>query len=260
MEINKILSSDYIDIIFEGRNKVYGGYELRKNYPKRVMIALLVLAGIALMAVAYALINMNVHIDKKPKPAQKEVVLAELPPVDPKKLPPPPPPPPPVKPTVKFTPPVIKRDEEVKEEEVPPPQKEITASGPKDEKGDPNGIDPGIVAPPSNGVVAAPAAPTIFSYVEQQPEPSFELTSYLTSHLHYPDAARESSTEGRVIVKFVVNEDGAVSDVTIVRGIGGGCDEEAKRVVSSMPKWKPGKQNGKAVKVYFTLPIQFKLE
>jgi protein TonB len=260
MDVNKILSTDYIDLIFEGRNKVYGGYELRKNYPKRVMIALAVLAGIALMAVAYALINMNVHVEVKKKPVQKEVVLAELPPVDPKKLPPPPPPPPPVKPTVKFTPPVIKRDEEVKEEEVPPPQKEITASGPKDEKGDPNGIDPGIVAPPSNGVVAAPAAPAIFQFVEQQPEPSFDLPKYLQDHLHYPDAARESNTEGRVIVRFVVNEDGGVSDVTIQRGIGGGCDEEARRVVLAMPKWKAGKQNGKAVKVYFTLPIQFKLE
>jgi protein TonB len=62
------------------------------------------------------------------------------------------------------------------------------------------------------------------------------------------------------VVKFVVNEDGHISEVQVVRGIGGGCDEEAKRVVQAMPAWKPGKQNGKAVKVYFTLPIQFKLE
>ena len=261
MDINKILSSDYIDIIFEGRNKSYGGYELRKNYYKRVLRSLMVLLGIGLATAAYAIINMNVRVEKKVTAVKKEVVLAELPPVDPKKLPPPPPPPPPVKPTVKFTPPVIKKDEEVKEEEVPPPQKEITASGPKDEKGDPNGIDPGIVAPSTGtGVVAAPAAPAIFSYVEQPPVSGYDLTAYLSKNIHYPDAAREANIEGRVIVKFVVNEDGSISDVQVVRGIGSGCDEEAKRVVMAMPKWKPGKQNGKAVKVYFTQPISFKLE
>jgi len=164
-----------------------------------------------------------------------------------------------VKPTVKFTPPVIKKDEEVKEEEVPPPQKEITASGAKTEKGDPEGIDPGIVAPQTS-VVEAPAAPTIFQYVEQPPTFDGDYTAYLAKNLKYPDNARENNIEGRVIVKFVVNEDGKVSDVQVVRGIGGGCDEEAKRVVAAMPHWKPGKQNGKAVKVYFNLPIVFKLE
>jgi protein TonB len=162
---------------------------------------------------------------------------------------------------VKFTPPVIKKDEEVKEEEVPPPQKEITASGPKDEKGDVDGIDPGIVAPTQGtGVVAPPPPPAIFSYVEQMPVSGYDMSAYLSKNLHYPDAARESNIEGRVLVKFVVNEDGAVSDVQVQRGIGGGCDEEAKRVVAAMPNWKPGKQNGKPVKVYFTLPIMFKLE
>jgi protein TonB len=143
---------------------------------------------------------------------------------------------------------------------VPPPQKEITASGPKDEKGDPNGIDPGIVAPPSTGVVNAPAAPAIFNYVEQMPAPSFDMGAYLNKNIVYPEAAREANIEGRVIVKFVVTEDGSISDVQIVRGIDGGCNEEAVRVVKAMPKWKPGKQNGKPVKVYFTLPISFKLE
>ena len=261
MDINKILSSDYIDLIFEGRNKSYGGYELRKNYYKRVMRSLLVILGIGVATAAYAIINMNVRVAKIAKAVKKEVVLAELPPVDPKKLPPPPPPPPPVKPTVKFTPPVIKKDEEVKEEEVPPPQKEITASGPKDEKGDPNGIDPGIVAPSTGtGVVAAPPPPTNFSYVEQQPAPSYDLSAYFAKNLHYPDAARESNIEGSVVVKFVVSEDGSISDVQVVRGIGGGCDEEAKRVILAMPKWKAGKQNGKAVKVYFNQRVTFKLE
>jgi len=164
---------------------------------------------------------------------------------------------------VKFTPPVIKKDEEVKEDEKPPEQTEMkdAAAGIKTQTGDVNGIDPGIVDKPGNGtgVVSAPAAPQIFTYVEQMPTyPNLE--AYLAKNIRYPDNARENGISGRVIVKFVVNEDGSVSDVQIVRGIGGGCDEEAKRVVSSMPRWTPGKQNGHAVKVYFTLPVSFKLE
>ena len=105
-----------------------------------------------------------------------------------------------------------------------------------------------------------PPKGTIFNYTEQQPVPGFDVPSYLQGSLHYPDSAMNNNIQGRVVVKFVVNEDGSVSDVAILKGIGGGCDEEAARVVSQMPRWKPGKQNGTAVKVYFTLPIQFKIE
>jgi len=266
MDINKILNSDYLDILFEGRNKKYGGYELRKNYPRRVMKSLLVLAGIGVATAAYAVIaNMNKD-DNKKVAMIKEVTLAEPPPIDPKKPPPPPPPPeppPPVKPTVKFTPPVIKKDEEVKEEEKPPEIKELEdkSAGLKTVEGDPDGIDPGIVDPgPGTGAIAAPEPPKIFTYVEQMPEPSVSVAEFLQKNLRYPDLAKENNIQGRVTVRFVVNETGDVSDVQVVKGIGGGCDEEAKRVVMKMPKWKPGKQNGKAVKVYFTLPISFRLE
>src|SRR5690606_1465782 len=104
MDINKILKSDYLDILFEGRNKSYGGYELRKNYPKRMTRSLLVLAAIGLATGAYAIVSrLNPKDDNKKVAILKEVTLAEPPPIDPKKPPPPPPPapPPPVKPTVK---------------------------------------------------------------------------------------------------------------------------------------------------------------
>lgn len=266
MDINKILKSDYLDIIFEGRNKSYGGYELRKNYPKRVARSLMVLAGIGVATAAYAVIsNLKPKDDNKKVAMMKEVTLAEPPPIDPKKPPPPPPPepPPPVKPTVKFTPPVIKKDEEVKEEEKPPEIKELEdkSAGLKTQEGDPNGIDPGIVDPgPGTGAVEAPPPPQIFTYVEQMPEPSVNVNEFLQKNLRYPELAKENNIQGRVTVRFVVDENGAVSDVNVVKGIGGGCDEEAKRVVMKMPKWKPGKQNGKAVKVYYTLPISFRLE
>lgn len=269
MDINKILNSDYLDILFEGRNKKYGGYELRKKYPNRMRNAAIIGISVIVLVAAGPAIASLIKEKEPPKPVaiMKEVTLAEPPPIDPKKPPPPPPPaepPPPVKPTVKFTPPVIKKDEEVREEEKPPEVTELkeASAGIKTEAGDPDGIDPGIVDKPGTGtgvVEAPPPPPEIFSYVEQMPEPSVNIAEYLSKNIRYPEAAKETNTEGRVTLKFVVNENGAVSDIKVVRGIGSGCDEEAKRVLAAMPKWKPGKQNGRAVKVYYTLPIMFKL-
>jgi protein TonB len=85
------------------------------------------------------------------------------------------------------------------------------------------------------------------------------MRKYLAENIHYPDSAIEHNIEGRVIVKFVVNEDGRISDCEIVKRVDKDCDEEALRVVKKMPRWKPGIQNGKAVRVYLTLPIVFKL-
>jgi len=100
----------------------------------------------------------------------------------------------------------------------------------------------------------------IYQYVEQMPSAGYDMGKYLSENLKYPEEARKAGIGGRVIAKFVVNEDGSVSDVIIQKGIGGGCDEEAKRVLDKMPSWKPGKQNGKPVRVLFTLPIVFKME
>jgi TonB family protein len=106
-------------------------------------------------------------------------------------------------------------------------------------------------------------AKQVYTYVEQMPSfPGYDqgMTNYLSTNLKYPMEAQKKSIEGRVYVSFVVNEDGKVSDVTILRGIGGGCDQEAKRVVERMPNWNPGKQNGRAVAVKYNLPIQFKIQ
>ena len=103
----------------------------------------------------------------------------------------------------------------------------------------------------------------IFQIVEEMPAfPGGEqkLMEYVGKNIKYPQIARESGIQGRVFVGFVVEPDGSVSNVKIMRGIGGGCDEEAMRVVKSMPKWKPGKQRGKPVRVSYTLPVNFKLQ
>jgi protein TonB len=265
MDINKILRSDYLDILFEGRNKTYGGYELRRNYPKRVRNAAIILMALSALLVAVQVLAGLKHKSEKPVISMKEVTLAEPPPIDKTKPPPPPPPPappPPVKPTVKFTPPVIKKDEEVKEEEKPtPPPDEKVAVGLENAKGDPNGIDPGLIDKPGNGVVEQPAAPAPVRFVEQMPEFSGDLPSWLHDHLRYPDDAREANVEGRVGIEFIVSEDGSISNVKVVRSAGSASlDAEAVRVVKSMPRWKPGKQQGRAVPVIFTLPITFKLD
>jgi len=103
----------------------------------------------------------------------------------------------------------------------------------------------------------------IFQIVEEMP--SFpggeaELLKYVATHIKYPQIARETGIQGRVFVGFVVEPDGSVSNVKILRGIGGGCDEEAVRVIKSLPKWKPGKQRGKAVRVSYQIPVLFKLQ
>jgi protein TonB len=99
-----------------------------------------------------------------------------------------------------------------------------------------------------------------FSYVEQMPTFSYNMRQYLAENIHYPDSAIVHNIEGRIVVKFVVNEDGHISDCEVIKGIDKDCDEEALRVVKSMPRWNPGMQDGKAVKVYFNQPIVFKLE
>ncbi len=103
----------------------------------------------------------------------------------------------------------------------------------------------------------------IFTVVESMPEfPGGEtkLYRYLRQNIEYPQIANESGIQGRVFVTFVVEKDGSITDVQVLRGIGGGCDEEAVRVVKSMPKWKAGKQRGKPVRVQYNLPIKFTLQ
>jgi periplasmic protein TonB len=102
----------------------------------------------------------------------------------------------------------------------------------------------------------------IFTVVESMPSfPGGEAAriQFLNDNIKYPQMARESGIQGRVFVTFVVERDGSVTDVKVLRGIGGGCDEEAVRVIQNMPKWEPGKQRGKPVRVQFNMPILFKL-
>lgn len=103
---------------------------------------------------------------------------------------------------------------------------------------------------------------TVYTFAEKMPEfPGGidALMNYLSKNIKYPKAARKNNIQGKVFLKFIVSADGSINNVTIIRGIGGGCEEEAVRVVENMPRWSPGYSNGEAVDVYYTLPIIFTL-
>ncbi len=102
----------------------------------------------------------------------------------------------------------------------------------------------------------------VFVVVEEQaefPGGMEAMYAYIGKNLKYPELAKEKGIEGRVFVQFVIEKDGSISNVKILRGIGGGCDEAAMEMVKNMPKWKPGKQGGNPVRFQFTLPIKFEL-
>lgn len=264
MDINKILKSDYLDILFEGRNKNYGSYDLRRKYPERMKKSGVVIIALCVVGFGYNVFaNRAKKVENTPPPPM-DVQLLEPPPID-EKAPPPPPappePPPPMKPTVQFTPPEVIKDEEVKEDKAMVDQDEMKdkSVGATTTEGDPNGIDGGVIDNPGNGAVeAAPAETKVWAFVEQMPEypgGMDALYKYLGENIRFPP--RAEGQNARVSVRFVVNEDGSVSNAEVARKVGFGMDEEAIRLVNSMPKWTPGRNNGKAVKVYYTLPIKF---
>ena len=107
------------------------------------------------------------------------------------------------------------------------------------------------------GAKVTPSATEVYTYTDQMPEPGYDMKKYLSEHLQYPDFAYFSGLLGCVILKNMRNEDGSISDCKVEKGIGGGCDEEAARVVSGMPKWKAGMKNGIPVRVWTMLPVPF---
>jgi protein TonB len=263
------------DIVFANRNKAYGAFSLRKGYRADVTKATLIGAALFILAMLGPSILSKFSLGNDDEPVEIAVDLMKMPPppIDPAEPPPPPPPPieqPKVN-TVKFLPPEVKKDEEVPEETPPPTVEEIKEAvvANKTIEGDPNAneiiVAPEAIAAPSKGTVveAAPEPEKIFTVVEQQPEfpgGQSEMYKFLQKNMRYPSAASRANVSGRVFMSFVVNVDGSIQDVSVLKGLGFGCDEEAMRVVKAMPKWKPGKQSGRAVRVKYNLPINFQLE
>ncbi len=268
--------SDMLDIIFADRNKAYGAYQLRRSYPQYVGRALGVGLALIILFFAFPYIMSKVSdVLKSDAPIEVTAELGPPPDIDPNNPPPPPPPPPPTPPpptrsTVQFVPPIVKKDEEVADKEPPTVEEVIETKadvGAETKQGNEDAA-PSIDENPSElAVVEAPkqVEEKTYEMFDIQKPPSFpggdaELLKYLAQNIKYPPLARENNIQGSVVLTFVVGKKGDVSDVQIVKDIGGGCGKEAVRVVQSMPKWSAGEANGNPVKVRFTLPVRFKLE
>ncbi len=266
------------DMVFENRNKEYGAYFLRKNYAKFLNKATVIGVGIFVAIFGGAWTYQKYILPNLDRETIREVEIdlskmKEEIPEDKPDLPPPPPPPPVEPPPdvaqVKFLPPEPKKDEEVTIEEPPPPAEIVEKAVISNKTVE--GVDAvqSFTPPPPPPEITKPVAlekpkeEEIFTAVEQNPEfpgGQSEMYKFINSNIKYPSAAQRANISGRVFVKFVVERDGSIGAVEVLKGIGFGCDEEAIRVIKSMPKWNPGKQNGKAVRVYYNMPVFYQLE
>jgi protein TonB len=258
MAIKKNRVESLEELVFKNRNREYGAYLLRRKYRKYVTVSLVLALFIILAAIAYPVIAS--YLNKTKTVVENKDITAEMMKTYKNEAPPPPPPPPPPEALVqkvRFTAPVVTSDtietnltsqddlSSKKSYEAPPSEEDLS---PKEEK---------------KQVIEQVEAAPVFTIVEEMPSFSggeTNLYKYLHDNIKYPEEAKELGIQGRVYVTFVVETDGSITDIKVVRGIGGGCDEEAVRVVKFMPRWTPGKQRGVPVRVQFNLPIKFTLQ
>lgn len=269
MKSEEILKADLLDILFENRNKAYGAYSIRKAYPthlKKAMVTMLLLVGAGFVIVmsqpkkpgerAVTIVLPSDHefdrvkeIEKpKDQPQPKERTVAEQPPTKPD-----------------YVPEIVDDDKLVNEV---PDRTEPTPynPGPSDDPGTPGGEgymqankgDETIITPdpPKQTQPEAPQILEVSEIVPEFPGGMQALISYLQKMLRVPDDL-EAGDRKTVRVKFVVNANGDITDAVVVSSGGQQFDREVLRVIGRMPKWKPGKQNGKTVAVYFTQPVTF---
>ena len=246
----QVTSADRNEIVFADRNKEYGAYTLRRDYDKRMVIILV--SFVATLALSFGIFAYLKSIPEEVIEI-KPVDVSTIPPAKPEEELPPPPPEPPVpilEKLTQFLPPVIVNEEV---DEVPPIQENLEDK--KISTINQEGSDDSFNASvgPAETVVEAPKVEQIYEAVEEDAEfPGGKPSDFVSSHFN-PDAAAD--VEGKIIVRFVVELDGSISNVDVARGLSPEANREAIRVVRSMPRWKPGKNNGKAVRSRFSLPI-----
>ena len=262
-----LTSLEWRELIFQGKNKEYGAYQLRGQSNKRHNVAMLIVTIVAL--VGFSIPKLIEYAKSKQKITNVAVMkLSTLEKAevknDVKKIAPAEPPPA-LKSSIKFVAPVIAKDEEVKDDQQIKSQEELTnanvAISLADVKGndEKNGKD--IADIKEN--VTQEVEEKVWEVIEQMPQfpgGETELLSFIAKSIRYPVIAQENGIQGRVIIRFVVSKTGVVSNVEVLRSLDAACDKEAMRVVKTLPKWIPGKQNGVNVPVYYTLPITFRLQ
>ena len=272
----------WVEMVFAGKNKEYGAYQLRKGTSGRNIKSLLILVIAAALVggfLAWKVIEQKqaeeqqaymeaMELAKLQQQAKKEEKKKEpvKPKIEPKKEIPV------ARETQKFTAPVIKKDELVKEENQVKQMDKLdekvavgteNKAGVKDRTVEAVRSEIAVAAPPPPPAPKPEVATKVFDVVEEMP--SFPggngaLMSYLNGNTKYPVVAQENGVQGKVIISFVVERDGSISDVRVARSVDPSLDREAQRVVKSMPRWTPGKQNGQTVRVKYTVPVVFRLQ
>ena len=259
MATEKVNAPAFDDIVFEVRNKEYGAYKLRKRYNRNVSIALLI--GILIIGTAIITPYINAKaLEKreKRKERQVEIKLENLDQPNQQVAPPPPPPPPPtdVVQQQKYVPPQVV--DSIKPEDV---KQLMTADQAQTEVTNKEVVE--VVQQVKEEVQEAEPEQQPFVVVEEMPmfpggDPA--LLKYISDHTQYPEIAKENNIQGKVIVRFCVTPKGGVSQVSVLKGVDPELDKEAIRVVNTLPPFKPGKQGGKPVPVWYMVPISFTLK
>lgn len=257
-----LLKKQWLDIVFEGRNKSYGAYDLRMKDGNTNLKAFIIGAVIFSVAVATPKIAEFISFATADDSATMDTKIrtVKLPPKEekPKEDLPPPPPPPPKVDQVKFVKPEVAKTEEVTEE--PPKMDDLKDKnlGKEDIKGDPNAVL--TVEPPGNGPAQQEVVEdnTIYSSAGIEVKPDFpggiaKFYSFIQKNYVAPD---EPGLKGQVFVSFVVEKDGSLTDIKILRDIGYGTGREAERVLRKCPRWTPAEQNGKKVRCSYQIPIK----
>jgi len=245
------------DIVFEERNKEYGAYLIRKKYHRTVIVAMLI--GILILGTAVITPYLNAKAlenREKRKERQVEIKMENLDQPTETVAPPPPPPPPPsgVVQQQKYIPPEVV--DSIKPEEM---VQLMTA----DEVVEIQNEEVVEVIEVKEEVQEVEAEPAPFVVVEEMPMfpgGDLELLKFIMEHTNYPEVAKENNIQGRVIIRFCVTSKGGVNQVSVLKGVDPELDAEAIRVVNTLPAFKPGKQGGKPVPVWYMVPITFTLK
>jgi protein TonB len=259
MAKEKINAPAFDDIVFEARNKEYGAYKLRKRYNRNVSIALLI--GILILATAIITPYLNAKAsENRTKRAERQVVvkMENLDQPNQQVAPPPPPPPPPtdVVQQQRYVPPQVV--DSIKPEDV---KQLMTADQAQTEVTNKEVVE--VVQQVKEEVQEAETEQQPFVVVEEMPmfpggDPA--LLAYIAANTQYPEIAKENNIQGKVIVRFCVTSKGGVNQVSVLKGVDPELDKEAMRVVTTLPTFKPGKQGGKPVPVWYMVPIAFTLK
>lgn len=267
-----LTSREWCELVFEGKNKLFGAYEMRKDTARRHNTAMLIVVIAAVLAFSLPALIKSVIPERDVKEVVTDVAtLSNLDEAEVKKEPDPIkpdiPPPPPLKSSVKFVAPVVTKDEEVNDDDLLKSQDELKETDVAISTADIVGTDEvnGQDIADLQVIAEEPKKEDdnkIYENVEQPPSfPGGEeaMYKYLKENLNYPTIAQESGIKGRVYVRFAVMKDGSISNIKVTRPVDPSLDQEAIRLVKSMPKWSPGKQNGNPVNVYFSIPVVFLL-